>query len=131
VGEKEDRLEWFGAVGTVRILTDGHVLVAVELPRQCPGCRRAHFDPRSMLCAKIRTAGERMEVVYECRSVGVVLIAGVGRRQRPRCWRTSKATSALPARRSVTSASRANSFRVAIQEGGKYGEIRLDTSDGE
>jgi hypothetical protein len=40
------------------ILTDGNVLVAGELPRQCPRCRRAHFDPRSALRAQIGLFGE-------------------------------------------------------------------------
>jgi hypothetical protein len=40
-----------GTAGTVWVLTDGNVLVAGELPRQCPHCRRAHFGPRSALRA--------------------------------------------------------------------------------
>jgi hypothetical protein len=58
VGEMEDRLDALGAVGTVLILTDGHVLVTVEPPRQCLRCRRVHFDPRPALRAQIRMAGE-------------------------------------------------------------------------
>jgi hypothetical protein len=57
-GREGGKVARCGISGTVWVLTDGNVLVAGELPRQCPHYRRDHFDPRSALRAPIRIAGE-------------------------------------------------------------------------
>jgi hypothetical protein len=54
-GETKRKLVFVGAFW---ILTDGDVRVAGELPRQCPRCWRAHFDPRPALRARTRLFGE-------------------------------------------------------------------------
>jgi len=41
----------FGAVGSVRTLTNGTVLVTGEIPRQCPWCRRVPVRIRGRRCA--------------------------------------------------------------------------------